>query len=144
MDEPSASRPLGMKKRKQEEKSANRAQRVTRSVDKMDLALEPAANDKRRAASLGRQLEILKSTPMPSDEKRRMPVALRSDAASLFSKQNVKSKLYTSCRTAVDVSTLGIAPSYVVKGPKRSSFRQFSDTERTDEDATETGSTFSK
>ena len=144
MNEPFASRPLGMKKRKKEEKSENGAQRVARSVDKMAWALESAANDKRRAASLGLQLEILKSTPMSSDEKRKMLDALRSDAASLFRKQNVKSKLNTPCRTAVYASTLGTAPSYVVKGPISSSFQQLSDTERTDEDATETGCTFSK
>lgn len=104
MYESSASRPLGMRKKKKDEKSENGAQCVARRVDKMPLLLESAANEQRRAASLGIPLRILKRTPMQSDELRRMPDALRSDAASLFGKKNVKRKLHTTCRTAVDAS----------------------------------------
>ena len=57
MEEPSAARRRGFKKRKLEEKVENGAQRVARSVDKMALALESAARDMRKAASLGLQLE---------------------------------------------------------------------------------------
>ena len=50
----------------------------------MASALEMAATDKRKVAALGLQLEIVKSTPMPDSEKRKMLNNLRIDAAALF------------------------------------------------------------
>lgn len=59
-------------------------QRVARLVDNMAAALETAAADKRKAASLGLQLEIWKRTPMFDIEKRRMLDRFRRDAAVFF------------------------------------------------------------
>ena len=133
MEEPSAVRLRGMKKKKLEWKVENGTQRVARSVDKMASALESPARDMRKAASLGLQLETLKNTIMADTGKRRILDALRSDAATF---------LATMMRQ--HSSSLATAPSFVVMGPNSSSFQQFSEAERTGDDVTETGAAFFK
>ena len=142
MEEPSARHTTGWKRRKHEEKGETGAQRVARSVDKMASALETAGTDKRKAAALGLQLEIMKSTPMPESEKRKMPDILRRDAAALFRAthriQDVqKPHVAQSVSPTLDVSqpsstdreweSLPSAPSFVVMGPNSSSFQNFPD-----------------
>ena len=154
MDEPSTGRPKGWKRRKQEARGETGAQRVARSVDKMASALESAATDKRKAAALALQLEIVKSTPMPDSEKRTMPDTLRRDAAALFRSthpiQDVRKPQVAQTASPIldgpqtsstdrGSASLPSAPSFVVMGPNSSSFQHFPDEGQGESPDTDTG-----
>ena len=127
MDQPSLKRPTGLKNRKQYEKGDNGWQRVARSVDNMAAALKTAATDKHKAASLGLQLEILKITPMPDDEKIFDSSEREPEIASRHSDIIVRKK-----SEKVDSSSLLSTPSSVVRGPNSSSVQPFPEESRTD------------
>ena len=142
---PSLDRPRGIKKKKQEGRMEHSSHQVARSVDKMASVLATAASDKRKAASLSLQLEIVKSTPMCASEKRKILELLRRDAEQMFQAEEsgdtgpvgsisaiekgvpVLDTVHVDASRSINLvsSSLHSAPSFLVTGPNSSSFQQF-------------------
>ena len=98
----------------------------------MATALGKAASDKRRAGSLGLQLEIFKSTSISDFEKRRLFNNLRQDAVAFFGCSQKDSEVTSSRSDVLKDSTVQkvssrsiLAASFLVRGPNSPSFQQF-------------------